>query len=88
MSSPFRHQAFGRKPEDWTDGYIPEVAGLALTGLSALPVYPAPVFPCDDLPDGLPQYFIAERPNGDRFLVDTQGYNYCRYVARIPKEAR
>lgn len=84
---PFYNIPYGRKEVDWNSESIPtitsEAAWLALPGL---PTFPAEARPSDDIPEDRPQYFIAERPNGDRFVVDTEGYNYCRYVARIPKE--
>jgi hypothetical protein len=87
LNNPFSAVAFGRKPERWTDEHIPTISNPeALAALKNLPVYSANASPNDDLPKDRPQYFIVERPNRDRFLIDTQGYNYCRYVARIPKE--
>lgn len=86
---PFIHIAFARKPETWEDSSIPEVTSqTALLAVPFLEVFPATPLPLDTLPDGRPQYFIAERPNGDRFLINTEGYNYGRYVARIAKEAK
>ena len=51
-----------------------------------LVVYFAEVSPCTYFSGPRPQMHIAETPNGDRFLVDTQGYNYARYAVRIPEE--
>lgn len=86
---PFYNIPYGRKEIDWNSETIPEVTSpAALMGLRDLAVYSAEARPCDDIPADRPQYFIAERPNGDRFVVNTEGYNYCRYVARIPKEAK
>ena len=32
-----------------------------------------------------PQFFVARRADGRRFLVDTQGYDYARYIAALPE---
>lgn len=86
---PFYNIPYGRKEFDWNSESIPVIKSTAaLLALPSLPVFPANASPMDDLPDDRPQYFVAERPNGDRFVVNTEGYNYCRYVARVPKEAQ
>lgn len=86
---PFYNIPYGRKEESWDSRSIPDVTSeAALLALRGLPVYSAEATPMLDIPADRPQYFIVERPNGDRFVVNTEGYNYCRYVARIPKETK
>lgn len=41
--------------------------------------------PMDSFESGRPDYFVVDH-KGDEFLVNTSGYDYCRYVAYIPKE--
>lgn len=36
----------------------------------------------DDFLDGKQQFYILKTPD-DNWLVDTQGYNYARYVVRL-----
>jgi len=31
----------------------------------------------------LPQFFVLELDPEHRYLVNTQGYNYCRYICRV-----
>jgi hypothetical protein len=88
---------FSRKPESW-DEVTPFPAAL-VAATSKLPVYKEKaVVDMNDIGDDsdvsnqigqykteLPQYHVIQRDNGDKFVVDTQGYQYPRYVAKLPK---
>lgn len=40
--------------------------------------------PMDDLPDHLADsIFITRLADGRKFLVNTEGYGYCRYITRV-----
>lgn len=78
-----------RKAEAWHHEQIPTIRSrAALEALKSLPVFAATASPMDDLPWDRDRFFIAERPDGSRFLVNTEGYNYSRYIARIPAGRR
>jgi hypothetical protein len=78
---------FGRKPMNWNevDTVEPSV-GLTLV-VDSLPRFEEQ----EILPKGLegrfkgemPQYFLIIGNDKHTYLVDTQGYDYARYVARI-----
>lgn len=75
---------WARKAEAWSEAPMvtnPE----ALAEAETLPVFEACSNPGRKWDEELPQYHIAIRPNGDRFLVNTEGYDYARYIARLPK---
>jgi len=82
-----------RKPCSFDD-----VTGTVSAEAVAASPTPFPVFwECDLLPNGffagfereVPQYFIVvSNGGGDQFLVNTEGYDYPRYAAKIlPPEA-
>lgn len=75
-----------RKAESWkeAEGYVAP-ADLDLTGI---PEFPAEPDPMRTFSMPRPRFFIAVRPGGDRFLVNTEGYDYGRYVAALPKESK
>lgn len=79
-TSKFDNIHFTCKPADWadifTDDAITNLEGLERADiLGATPhrnfVAPAPS-----------QYFVAKNEHG-QFLINTEGYNYPRYIARI-----
>lgn len=73
-----------RKAESW-DGPAVTTAEVLMEA-AKLPEFPAGGDPCECFEDGpRPQFFVAVCKNGDRFLVDTQGYDYARYIARLPR---
>ena len=32
---------------------------------------------------GPPQWFVVRKSDGSEYLVDTEGYDYCRYIGRL-----
>jgi hypothetical protein len=74
-----------RKAETWNAPDLqcsPEVRAM----IEALPAIQVRTpWPTADLPFEAPQYFIAVLPDGRRFLVDTEGYDYARYITRLPE---
>ena len=38
-----------------------------------------------DTLDGDQQFYILQEPDQTQYLVDTQGYNYPRYIVRLPR---
>lgn len=72
---------WSRKAETWDDV---RADARALPLAEGLPVYPAGGSPMHDIGPERPQLFLAQTESGDLFLVDTQGYDYCRYAVRIP----
>lgn len=83
--------AFARKPESWKQRFptvtVPRAIHFALPVYTMRDLYgEGPAMPCEDvtLRAPLPQFFILMgEKDTDYFLVDTQGYRYARYVARI-----
>jgi hypothetical protein len=76
-----------RKAASWKDANTLEqplpawASGLQV--LQADEVYGSKSWPCADFACAtVPQVFILQRPEG-RYLVDTQGCNYARYIARL-----
>ncbi len=81
---------WARKADSWIDESIPVItAQHALVTIqqlivaNELLVFPTTREAYEDFEGPRPQFFVAQLENGDRFLVDSQGYNYPRYVARI-----
>jgi len=82
MARVFDLVKWSRKAESWNARPItsPTVIEMA----NQLQEFPAGVYPTATFSGPRPQYHIAVCSNGDRFLVDTQGYDYARYIARLP----
>jgi hypothetical protein len=75
-----------RKAESWNAPVAPAPSAEAQAIIDALPVHRVNTpWPTADLPFEAPQYFVAVLPDGRRFLVDTEGGNYCRYIIRLPE---
>lgn len=75
-----------RKDSDWLRGYEGknvEDPGV-LAAVATLPSFPAERSPMDRFQGPRPQFFVAALPDGSRYLVDHQGYDYARYIARLP----
>lgn len=75
---------WSRKADDWDDVKAdsrPSVAAMAVGKV----IRRAEPTPNDTLIWGRPaeQWFLAERGD-DVFLVNTEGYEYCRYAVRLP----
>lgn len=79
------------KPVEWSDAA--ELGGLTdavVVEINKLPVYKVSrkVGPSD--PNGFnqkSQWYVVEQEGfwGGRYLVNSEGYDYARYVARLPK---
>jgi hypothetical protein len=86
----FANATWTRKPNR-----IEEIRGRVKR--SELPEYvyeawPDELWGCNDIPDlmlsfkqSLPHYFILVTEKGE-YLVNTEGYDYCRYVAKIEED--
>ncbi len=76
---------YDRKPEAWTHVR----AGVGRSQLPVLPIYEAEVLGVAHAP--LASFrcpveetvFLVSVNQGDVYLVNTEGANYCRYVARV-----
>jgi len=82
---------FARKAESWDRWYnllIPLASRSVQKIAASLPVFKAEPTPCDDFRGERPQYHVAKTLDGRRFVVDTQGYNYARYIERLPSRSR
>jgi hypothetical protein len=87
----FKGQA-ARKLTDWNEA--PEVMASSQAQvqkeLDSLPHHPIRVTssgrmiaPYNDNPPGSPRLYVATAPNGDEYLVNTEGYDYPRYVSKL-----
>lgn len=80
-----RHDA-GSKSDEWT-GYQSETVEISQDLANLLgPVFdiPAGFSPMDGLPDQFQDsVFIAKRFDGQLFLVNTEGFDYSRYIAFV-----
>lgn len=76
---------WSRKADAWQGREIENEA--VIEAANELPEFPAGASPCFDLPAGRPRIFVAVTKGGSRFLVDTQGYDYARYIALLPPRA-
>jgi hypothetical protein len=94
MENELKRANWTRKAERWEAEVIndPAVLTAIKAGLETnrLPVYlSAEAFPCSKFSgtdaESRPRFFVAKRPNGRSFLVDTQGYDYHRYIAQLPE---
>lgn len=84
---------WARKPVSFDEvepTFIPQRVREAISGLPVVSV-PDHVGPFTDLLEAVPMLpidpsvttvFVLERGD-ERFLVNTSGYGYCRYVARV-----
>ena len=73
-----------RKAVSWDAPKAKLVDPAAREAIEALPVIRiSTIFPCQNFGIDVPQYFVALRPNGERFLVDTEGATYARYIVRL-----
>jgi hypothetical protein len=74
---------WSRKAEAWhTPRQVEDAAVIELA--AGLPEFRAHEYPTKEFPEARPQYHVAVLATGERFLVDTQGYDYARYIARLP----
>ena len=87
-SNLVRH-GFCRKPDNWTDVDMTVTLPVHTAEKLKVMIVEEGQDPMDDLPD---QYadsvFIAQFPDGEQFLVNTEGFNYCRYVAKLELETQ
>lgn len=74
---------WARKAEVWAADMITDAAVLAEA--AKLPEFRACEWPGEFFGDARPQFFVAVCADGARFLIDTQGYDYARYIARLPR---
>jgi hypothetical protein len=81
-------QGWIRKACSW-DAPVAKIPALSVRAIiDALPAIPVSTnHPCADFPFEAPQYFVAIRPDGRRFLVDTEGATYARYIVQLPTDA-
>jgi hypothetical protein len=73
-----------RKPNNWTKVGAVNLTKREFAAVNSLPKLDGNnlVNPLDNFKNDLPQYFILLR--GDRqYLVNTEGYTYCRYIGLI-----
>lgn len=81
---------FARKGWSWDRRYevggvrIPTASRNAQKSAASLPEFAAEESPCATFSGERPQYHVARLPDGRRFIVDTQGFDYARYVAQLP----
>ena len=89
-----RKLELSRKPETFEEVKVIHGNSIALCEeLYGLPFLKelAVNTPFDTLPNGTPQWFIFSRKEGEyrvNYLVNTEGYDYCRYVGRLGKFLR
>ena len=79
-----RDLPYTRKPTTWSEveDYTPTDRELdAISRLQMLETYGTPS--TDLFVNAKPQIFLTER-GGEIYLVNTEGFDYCRYVLRIP----
>lgn len=81
ITNPLNTIRWARKASDWAAPTVtsPDV----LTEANNLPIFPAMDNPLDDAA-GRPQFYVAVLIDGRRFLVNTEGYEYARYIAALP----
>ncbi len=73
---------FERKPSSWVD-VNKEIPASSIPDYDKLKVYNWDDYtPYDDFPETVPQYFILAI-GGKKFLINTEGYNYARYVVEV-----
>lgn len=79
-----RHD-YGRKCTEWHQTTDTVTIPSALAQMLGCYIIPHGSGPLDDLPPEFAQgIFIAfNMPTGELFLVNTEGYDYCRYIARL-----
>ncbi len=83
-ANPLDSAHYTRKAYNWSEADT-DARRAVLHAAKYLPVFSTHGKPIDDFPEDRPQYHIAEV--GDHlYLVDTQGFNYARYIARLPDE--
>lgn len=75
-----RHNC-GRRVGSWDD--VDESIELSSALVKKLPVLHTDKEPMDNLPPEFSNSIFIAILNGDQFLVNTEGYNYCRYIARL-----
>lgn len=89
-----RRLRWSRKPGDWDEIGMVNVTDLtnALAG-ERLPVFSASelwavdeMHPMHDFALEVPQFFLLYKGSA-RYVVDTQGYTYCRYITRVVSDA-
>ena len=84
---------YDRKPTDVSAVFstvrASRVAGLAEFKAKEIGVNPhAFMEKVDALPKGMPQHFVMDTPASGKFLVNTEGYGYPRYVSRVVADSR
>lgn len=73
-----------RKATAWTDAGQPVQDADVIRFSDTLPVYGPTPYPCADFPFPRERYHVARFPGGTRYLVNTEGANYARYIVRLP----
>ena len=73
-----------RKPVAWAEAKQLLLSADEAEDVDALPRIAIDAFagPMDSRAD-LPQWFVAVLPDGHEYLVDTEGYDYARYVGDL-----
>jgi hypothetical protein len=73
-----------RKAPGWYASVV--TSAEALAEIAKLPVFESnELYPVTDFRGPKrPQLHVLVRPDGTRFVVDTQGYGYARYIAQLP----
>jgi hypothetical protein len=72
---------WARKAATWDAPLVTDEA--TLEAITDLLIFPAGEYPLDDFAGERPRYFIARLLDGRRFLVNTEGYNYARYIVAL-----
>lgn len=76
------HIRWARKPIRWGEANHYVAPRDVTDAVRDLPRYSGPSHPYMDFHEERPQFFVVDR-DGKEYLVDTQGYNYARYVVRL-----
>jgi hypothetical protein len=80
----FAGAAFSRKPTSWNEAVGFDRVDGNEDLLRALPRHPVGVYPVAEFPEPRPGHFVGTR-DGGYYLVSTEGFDYARYVARLPR---
>ena len=81
LESHLRQMPQSRKCSDWSEAEgLTELPQKDWNSLQHFHDLSAGSTPFNEVPDDLGMLFILHRPNGKTYLVNTEGFNYCRYI--------